>query len=107
MIRNTGQPTSTVEQTDKGDKKVDENLARPDSKSSRDVFFRLQEYAYRKFPWIISDPKLHERLTAWRKRDEKDNTKSTPRNKKESVHAAFGLSSSTLRRKFLPYFVVL
>ena len=49
-----------------------------DATSRRSLFFRLQEYGYRKFPSFIPDPELHERLEIYRKRDADDNSKSEP-----------------------------
>ena len=46
------------------------------SLSHRSLLFRIQKFGYRKFPTLIPDPELHERLTIYQRGDKEDNTKS-------------------------------
>ena len=49
-----------------------------DAAPRRSLFFRLQNYGYRKFPSFIPDPYLHERLERYRSHDADGNAKSEP-----------------------------
>ena len=48
------------------------------SVTDRSLLFRVQKFFHRKFPTVIPDPSLNERLEIYRKRDEEDNAKSEP-----------------------------
>ena len=55
-----------------------EDQALPDGGPRRSFFFRLQKSAHRKFPDVVPDPELGERLVVWRQRDAESNSKSAP-----------------------------